>query len=319
MVIIIIHYNYFDLFLSIIIYLLGMTELTSRCENRLKQMIKDLELRRRVEVHEVEERKNQHINDLVKNHKNAFGKMKLYYNDITGGNLQLIKSLQKQIEELKERSVNNNKMLLEYVQENQKLSEPLAKVTAEIAEVQALLRERAKDQMALRNIHSRYGAITKNSVQMKQKLQSLEEEYSTVERERDNLYNSFEESIMRVQQQSDFHNQALEQKLRSAEAAVQKTAVQVEEIIRAANLDATEISHVMTSLNQMLAAKDDALRQIKFQAVKLQKTFNDSLETFTAKLSELGIPEDEISSLGYTKEPLPLGSTSNPAGLVTMA
>ena len=124
---------------------------------------------------------------------------------------------------------------------------------------------------------------------------------------------------MRVQQQSDFHNQALEQKLRSAEAAVQKTAVQVEEIIRAANLDATEISHVMTSLNQMLAAKDDALRQIKFQAIKLQKTFNDSLETFTAKLSELGIPEDEINSLGYTKEPLPLGSTSNPAGLVTMA
>ena len=62
----------------------GLAELIARCEGRLSQLETDLELRRRVEVHEVEERKNQHINDLVKNHKKAFAQMKAYYNDITG-------------------------------------------------------------------------------------------------------------------------------------------------------------------------------------------------------------------------------------------
>jgi len=110
----------------------GLSELNSRCESRLQQLEFDLELRRRVEIHEVEERKNQHINDLIKNHRKAFQQMKTYYNDITQGNLRLVKDLQKQVEELKTRSINNKRMLLEYVQENQKLSEPLSKVSAEI-------------------------------------------------------------------------------------------------------------------------------------------------------------------------------------------
>jgi hypothetical protein len=293
----------------------GLMELTIRCEGRLKQLEADLELRRRVEVHEVEERKNQHINDLIKNHKKAFGQMKAYYNDITGGNLQLIKSLQKQVEELKERAISNKKMLLEYVQENQKLSEPLAKVTAEIAEVQTSLRERTKDQMALRNAHSRLSSIGKNSSTLTQRLKLLEEDYGHVEKERDSLYNTFEESILRVQKSSDFHNQALEQRLRSAETSVEKSSLQVEEIIRAANLDSNEMSRVMSSLNQMLTAKEDALADVGFVVVKLKKNFNDSLETYIAKFKELGIPEEELQSLGYTLEVLPQGSTNGPAQL----
>jgi len=294
----------------------GLTELTSRCEARLRQLDVDLELRRRVEVHEVEERKNQHINDLVKKHKKAFTQMKDYYNDITGGNLQLIKTLQKQILELKERAITNKRMLLDYVQENQKLSEPLAKVTAEIADLQASLRERTKDQMALRNAHSRLAAIGKFSAELRQSQGQLEEEYSKVERERDQLYNSFEESIQRVQSQSEFHNQTLEQRLRAAEASAEKAALQVEEIIRAANLDSAEMARVMSSLNQMLAAKDEALRDVRFLVVKLQKTYNDSLDVFTAKLKELGIPEQEIVELGFLPEEPATGSTSYPAALV---
>ena len=93
----------------------------------------------------------------MKNHKKAFGQMKAYYNDITGGNLQVIKDLQKRIE-LKENAVDNKKKLLDYVQENQKLSGPWPWSRLVIAELQALLRERTKDQMALR-IYSRLSAL----------------------------------------------------------------------------------------------------------------------------------------------------------------
>jgi len=294
----------------------GLNELTSRCESRLRQLEVNLELRRRVEVHEVEERKNQHINDLVKNHKKAFGQMKAYYNDITGGNLQVIKDLQKKIAELKERAINNKKMLLDYVQENQKLSEPLAMVTAEIAELQALLRERTKDQMALRNAHSRLAAVGKNCTDFRREQESLEEEYFKVERERDQLYNSFEENVERVQQQSEFHNQALAQRLRAAESSAERAGLQVEEIIRAANLDQGEMARVMDTLHQMLAAKDDALKNVKFLVVKLQKTYNDSLDTYFAKLKDLGIPDGELQALNFAPESLPEASTGAPAGLI---
>lgn len=296
----------------------GMTELTSRCENRLKQLEADLELRRKVEIHEVEERKNQHINDLIKNHKRAFSQMKAYYNDITSGNLKLIKNLQKQVEELKERAGQNKKLLYEYVLENQKLSEPLSKVSAEIAELQTLLKERTKDQMALRNANSRLTAINRNSSSVKQKLKQLEDDYSQVERERDSLYNGFEESVQRVRAQTEFQNQALEQRLRAAESNVEKAALQVEEIIQAANLDANEVARMMTSLNQMIAAKDNVMQDLKFNVVKLKKSYNDSLQAFLAKLNELGVPADEMLDLITRMEELPEGCTPAPvATLIT--
>lgn len=291
----------------------GMSELKSRCEDRLHQLESDLELRRRVEVHEVEERKNQHINDLIRNHVKAFTQMKTYYNDITRTNLNMIKKLQNQVEVLKDRAATNKKLLQEYVSDNQKLSKPLAEVSANIAALQIELKERAKDQMALRNANSRLSAIGKSSSVMRGKLMALEEEYAQVEKERDTLYSGFEESIQRVKQQSEFTNQALEQRLMAAEANVGKAAMQVEEIIQAANLDAGEVARMMSSLNQMLAAKDEAVQETRLSVVKLQKAFNDNLDIYTAKMVELGIPEQEMQQMGFLKEKLPAGSTTAPA------
>lgn len=41
---------------------------------------------------QVEERKNSHINALMKQHEAAFAEVKNYYNDITANNLDLIKA-----------------------------------------------------------------------------------------------------------------------------------------------------------------------------------------------------------------------------------
>lgn len=290
----------------------SMNELTTRCDTRLHILENDLELRRKVEIHEVEERKNQHINDLIKNHKKAFSQMKSYYNEITSSNLKLIKSLQNQVEELKDRANQNKKLLYEYILENQKLSEPLMKVKNEINDLQTLLKERTKDQMALKNANSRLTSITKGSSIVRSKLKSLEEEYSSMERERDALYTGFEESIQRVKTQTEFQNQALEQRLIAAESNVEKAALQVEEIIRAANLDGNEVARMMSSLNQTLAAKDEVLRDLKFQVVKLQKGYNDSLEAYLSKLKELGIPVEELNEINFKLEQLPIGSTTAP-------
>jgi len=50
-----------------------------------------------VEIHELEERKNQHINELIGNHDKAFAELKKYYNDITAENLNLIKGQKEEI------------------------------------------------------------------------------------------------------------------------------------------------------------------------------------------------------------------------------
>jgi len=49
-----------------------------RYQRKLEQLESNLELRRKVEVHEIEERKNLHINNLMKKHEEAFGQIKDY-------------------------------------------------------------------------------------------------------------------------------------------------------------------------------------------------------------------------------------------------
>lgn len=61
----------------------------------------------KVELHEIEERKNQHINDLMINHETAFREMKQYYNDITNENLQIIKQLQEKYQDVKLQIANS--------------------------------------------------------------------------------------------------------------------------------------------------------------------------------------------------------------------
>lgn len=68
-------------------------ELEQKYEQKLTSQYESLILKHRIEITEVEERKNAQIANLIKNHENAFIEMKNYYNDITLNNLSLIKSM----------------------------------------------------------------------------------------------------------------------------------------------------------------------------------------------------------------------------------
>lgn len=68
-------------------------ELEQKYEQKLISQYESLILKHRMEITEVEERKNTQIANLIKNHENAFTEMKNYYNDITLNNLSLIKSM----------------------------------------------------------------------------------------------------------------------------------------------------------------------------------------------------------------------------------
>uniref|UniRef100_A0A8C7F3R6 Dynein regulatory complex subunit 4 n=1 Tax=Oncorhynchus kisutch TaxID=8019 RepID=A0A8C7F3R6_ONCKI len=68
-------------------------EIEAKYETKMQMLRQEQDLRRKTEIHEIEERKNSQINMLMKNHEKAFSDIKNYYNDITLNNLSLINSL----------------------------------------------------------------------------------------------------------------------------------------------------------------------------------------------------------------------------------
>jgi len=109
----------------------------------------ELELRRKTEIHEIEERKNGQINALMKNHEKAFSDIKNYYNDITLNNLALINSLKEQVEKMKKEQERLEKQLAETQAENRRLQEPLQKARDELAELKKQLTNYERDKLSL--------------------------------------------------------------------------------------------------------------------------------------------------------------------------
>merc|ERR1711871_212811 len=192
----------------------------------------------------------------------------------------------------------------------------MGKISSKISELQVMLKERSKDQMALRNAMARLNSMRKKSTMLRESQLRLEEDYKAVEKDRDELYNTFEETIQNIHQQMQFHNQALEQRLVTAEVTVEKANQQIEEIMKAARLDVPEMSKVLASINEMLAAKEDTIKDVNFSVAKLKKNFNDTLDTYVAKFKELGLADEEICSMGFRHEDLPPGTTFSPSFMI---
>jgi hypothetical protein len=88
-----------------------LKSLEVRLEESLEQLQRDLDLKIRVELHEIEERKNFHINELIRNHEKAFDELKAFYSFITVENLNLIKSQKEELSSCRGRHESNQKKL----------------------------------------------------------------------------------------------------------------------------------------------------------------------------------------------------------------
>lgn len=294
----------------------NIASLEQRCESRLRELTENLELRRKVDIHEIEERKNLHINDLMKNHEKAFTQIKNYYNDITKDNLRLIDSLKNEITAMKKKAAANTKLMHDVSQENKRLSEPLAAALQEVEHLRHELKDEQKDKLSLRNAKARLLYLAQQVHEIKQKQTELRAKYKALENDRNMLYDTFEQTVQTIHKKGECKNLILEQRLATMDEQHSRKEMQLQEILAAANLDPSQARRVLESLDNLLEGKNAHIRELQYGVAKASKAFNDSLRTFTEKLSIFGIPEEEIRSLGF-KTVLTNGNV-NPAGLVAV-
>ena len=100
-------------------------ELIQKYEEKMRELEAQLQLRMKVEIHEIEERKNQHINELMVNHESAFQEMKAYYNDITRENIELIKVHKDKLKEIKAQISGNDYIVADLKKKEKDMQIPL--------------------------------------------------------------------------------------------------------------------------------------------------------------------------------------------------
>merc|ERR1711935_161293 len=290
-------------------------DIVAKFERKMKEEREILELRRRTEIHEIEERKNGQIHALMKNHEKSFSNIKNYYNDITLNNLALINSLKEQIEEMKKKEERLEKEIAEAMSQNRKLKEPLQKARETNDELKRQLANYEKDKRCLKNSQTRLAAQKEEMKELKWEHEVLEQRFQKLQAERDNLHANFVSSVQEVVQKANFKKLLLERKVVALADSLEKKDAQLNEILAASNLEPAALAVVTRKLEDVLDAKNAAIKDLQYELARVCKAHNDVIRTYEGKLGEFGIPLEELGFKPVAVNPgQPLGM--GPAGLV---
>ncbi len=264
-----------------------------------------------MEIHEIEERKNQHINDLMKNHEDAFREMKEYYNDITRENLELIKMHKEKLIDIRAQIETNQKTVDQLKQKMEELERPLAKARHNRDILKKQLATFDKDVMALRNAKARLQVLKKRVKDIKVERKELEEKFLKVEKEKEDMYRKYEMAIEQLRQRTDYKNQVLDDKQNLLQNEYERKEVQLQELVQRSGLDQRTVEDICKKMEEAIEAKNSILRNLKYSLAHATKAYNDAIRVYEAKLVEFGIPAEELGL-----ELLETNTSNMPAGLV---
>jgi len=219
-------------------------ELIANYERKLGNLKKELELRLKVEIHEIEERKNQHYNDLMKNHEKAFRDMKDYYNDITRENLELIRVHKENLAEVNNSILMNQSQIDVLKITNGELEEPLMKAKNQRNTLKKQLATYEKDQMSLRNAKAQYIVLKKKVQDFTDKKVELDNKMEKIDKEKSDMYAKFEVATDQLKGKADYKNTLLDDKLAQLEEDHQRKETQLHELIQRSVIDPKTVDEI---------------------------------------------------------------------------
>lgn len=261
-------------------------------EDKLQGYIEEAEIKYRMEIFEVEERKSAHISNLIESHKKAFEEMRNYYNDITLNNLVLISSLKEQMEQLRQQSEQNESLMNQFKVKNKMLTEPMKAAETELTELRRKLENFNRDRAALSRFKSRYSSASKELNDLKWETEALQMRCEKLTEERDELKEKFEEAVMELQQKVTLKNVLLERKLNIAEKEAEKRELVLGEVLSAAGIEPHDLS---VKMEKLLKNKNDKIQGLRYELAKVCKAHDDMLFAFEEKFNEYGIPKEELA------------------------
>lgn len=273
------------------------TELQKMFDQSTKKTRESLDRRRKDEIKLIEERKHKMIEALMAAHQKAFADIKNYYNDITHNNLDLIKSLKEEVKELETEERKDETRLHEKMQENKKLSAPLKRMKEDAVRLGTELEEYRKEKAEMRRVKSSLVAVEEEFKTMAWEFEVLQQRFSQLKNERDNLRQHYSSAVFDVKQKSAFRGLLLEKKLSAMQRVQEEKEAQLNEVLSRANLEPSVLGEVRGRVGDILNRKNEEARQMQAEVARLQ-AFHEHLQTSIAnKMHEYGL---SMRDIGFT-------------------
>jgi len=280
--------------------------------DKMARAREELDAEREAAARAVDRRKARQVAALLAAHEKAFADMKLYFNEITHSNLDLVKALKEEVDELRKKEAADEKVMFAIASENKKMSEPLKKA---LEAVRALREKREEYRANIAALHEAKAAALVEADRLESarwEHEILEQRYARLLAERDALAASFSAAVHEVKQKAGFKALVLEAKLSAAAGEAEREGLALGEMLAAARLEPSAAGGAAASLAGALAEKDALIDALKAELADAARRHDAALAFFERRLAEDGLKPAE---LGFT----PLRAADVLAGVVKTA
>ncbi|KAK4881160.1 hypothetical protein RN001_004479 [Aquatica leii] len=260
-------------------------EIERKYSKKYFTIMEELEVKRRMEVSEIEERKNCQISTLINDHEKVFTEMKNYYNDITLNNLALISSLKDQILVFKKQSDDATKAAATMTVDNRKLTKPLQKAENELKECKKQLENYKQDKLTFTNTRAKFHDLKKEFDNLRWSNEVLQLQFEKLQSERDQLRQKFMQAVLEIQQKTTLKNAHLQKRLQFLSDVADYRETVIEELT-----SSSEIPPHYKKFEEVLSNKNLVIKNLQDELSKMCQAYNELLEMYREKFDDFGEP-----------------------------
>lgn len=234
-------------------------------------------------------------------HEKAFGEIKNYYNDITHNNLDLIKSLKEEVSEMKKKEAQDEKLMFEISQENKRMSEPLKRALLDVERLRKNIKVYQEEKIELRAAKAQLLILEQEYATLSWEFEVLQQRATQVAKEFEELNIQFQSSIYDVQQKTGLKNLLLEKKMDAMTMQLEQKDAELNEVLLHAKLEPAIVDRVKGRLEDIMANKNHDLRELEKEMANILRLQQKLAAAMELKMSEYGLPVDELGFIARIK------------------
>ena len=172
--------------------------------------------------------------------------------------------------------------------------EPLRKARAEV-------KEKEKEQQRHEKIKRKLEKLQEDIAVQKKLCQETEwhyevrlQQFQYLEKEKKQLFDEFHRLVYEIHQKTGLRNLILEKKLETIQESLETKDAQINQILAAARIDPQALGMIRSTLEEVENLKNESIKDIQTELKKIREAHSNMVKTYEGKLSEFGIPVEEL-------------------------
>ena len=199
---------------------------------KIQLLEEDLELRLKVYIHELEERKNLHINNLLKAFEEKMDNWKKENIQQIRENIQLIKTNSENLKLLKEENESLEKEVEKHKKDIHDLEKRYESAKQENSEINNSLAKYYNQDINMKNMNIKTSQLKKKIEETVKKTKDVENKKEELNDNIKDLKKKFIDAIFKFRERSEYKNNLLDEHINQLNDTYSKREMEIEEILK---------------------------------------------------------------------------------------